>query len=77
MFADVLNVEILILEQDGTVNMRGALKSAQGNLEEIELFHSAIRFTSKGNLREHYDRLYSGFVEAYPALKSIFSTLHQ
>ena len=77
MFADVLNVEILILEQDGTVNMRGALKSAQGNLEEIELFHSAIRFTSKGNLREHYNRLYSGFVEAYPALKSIFSTLHQ
>ena len=40
MIADVLNVEILILEQDGTENMRGALKSAQGNLEEIELFQN-------------------------------------
>lgn len=77
LFADVLNVEILVLEEDGAVNMRGALKSAQGNLDESCSFFSATRFTSKGVLKEHYDRLYGAYEAAYPALKSVFSTLHQ
>ena len=77
LFADVLNLEILVLEEDGAVNMRGALKSAQGKLDESGSFFSATRFTSKVVFKEHYDRLYGAYEAAYPALKSVLSTLHQ
>lgn len=85
LFADILNVPIAIAEDAGNVGVRGAVIAAQasGAVGQPGLYRSDSLLRPGSVLmpdlayHAHFDRQYALFRSAYPALKPIFTGLHE
>ncbi len=81
LFADILDTPVTVLADAEHVGVRGAVLAAQVLRGERPsytppgYFPVEAEFQPDGRYREHFDRQYRVFRDAYPALKPIFARL--
>jgi len=81
LFADVLNVPVMLGSDKEFVGVRGAVLAAEvtlgarRNYRPEDFFPTAQMLRPTPRSRDHYDRKYSVYQAAYPALKPVYAAL--
>ena len=74
-FADVLQVEIVLLNEQQNIGLLGVLTSCGIEKKKTTNHENEENFIPNKNLKNYYAKKYTTFQQAYPTLQPIYKML--